>query len=71
MILVHCAFCGRAVDDRDAYRRISGWERKATVASRKGGSDIVLREAHNEFACSVCIVRMKSGLNVQQESLLA
>ena len=67
---VTCTFCSESVDARLAYRLISGWERKAVGTSRRGGSDVVLRKAHDEFACPVCIVRAKSGLNVNQEALL-
>ncbi len=65
-----CTFCSEPIDVRLAYRRISGWERKAVGQSRRSGSDVVLRKAHDEFACPVCIVRAKSGLNVNQEALL-
>ena len=67
---VTCKFCSEPTDSRLAYRLISGWERKAVGPSRRGGSDVVLRKAHDEFACPVCIVRAKSGLNVNQEALL-
>lgn len=67
---VTCTFCSEPTDARLAYRLISGWERKAHGSSRRGGSDVVLRKAHDEFACPVCIVRAKSGLNVNQEALL-
>ncbi len=67
---VVCTFCSEPVDDRLAYRLISGWERKALGASRRGGSDVVLRKAHDEFACTACIARAKAGINVHQEALL-
>lgn len=71
MIVVACTFCEAEVDDAVAYRRILGWERKAPGdTSRKGGSDITLREHGDEFACSSCITRLRSGLNVAQESLV-
>jgi predicted RNA-binding Zn-ribbon protein involved in translation (DUF1610 family) len=65
-----CTYCGESVAESLAYRRVSGWERKALGASRKGGSDIVLREAHDEFACAACIARLKAGINVEQGALL-
>lgn len=65
-----CTFCGGEVDERSAFRRVSGWERKAVVASRKGGSDIVLRQSHDELACFACITRLRAGVNVAQESLV-
>lgn len=67
---VECVFCGELVPESLAYRKVTGWERKAKVASRKGGSDIVFREAHDEHACSTCIVRLKSGLDVHQGTLV-
>lgn len=69
---VACSFCGEPVDTAsNVYRRVSGWERKAYGrTSRKGGSDIVLREAHDEYACSACITRTKAGINVGQRALV-
>jgi hypothetical protein len=69
-VSVECVFCGELVPESLAYLRVLGWERKAMVASRKGGSDIVLREALDEHACAGCIARLKAGINVAQESLL-
>ena len=65
-----CVYCGKTVDESHGYRRVVGWERKAVGSSRKGGSDIFLREHRDEFACGPCIARMKLGLSVAQESLL-
>lgn len=65
--------CGREVDPnaRDSYRQITGWERKTPKSSsRRGGSDIILRTGTGEFACEVCVTRVKSGLSPQQGSLL-
>lgn len=68
---VLCIYCDEQVDDAIAYRRVLGWERKAPAdTSRKGGSDIVLREQGDEFACPLCITRLRSGLNVAQETLV-
>lgn len=69
-MIVVCAYCEREVDDATAYRRVVGWERKAHSESRKGGSDIVLREQLDEFACSECVTRLRSGLHVGQEALV-
>jgi hypothetical protein len=65
-----CTFCGEPIVPATAYQRVMGWERKATSASRKGGSDIALREQLQEFACPVCITRLRSGFPVEQESLV-
>ncbi|MBA3565238.1 MAG: hypothetical protein H0W31_00095 [Actinobacteria bacterium] len=67
---VSCTFCSQTLDESFAYRLISGWERKATAQSRRGGSDVVLRKAHDEFACTACIARFKAGINVHQETLV-
>lgn len=67
---VVCTYCRDDFDDAVAYRRVIGWERKAAAdTSRRGGSDITLREHRDEFACPECITRLRSGLNVAQEAL--
>jgi hypothetical protein len=67
-----CALCGRTVNALDPYtwRRVVGWERKATQASRKSGSDIALREPLDEYAHSACIRLAQQGLAPTQEVLL-
>ena len=67
-----CHFCREPVDplDHTTYRRVVGWERKAFAETRRGGSDIVLRELRDEYACSVCVARLRAGLDARQESLL-
>lgn len=65
-----CVYCGAEVNERTDYRRVFGWERKAKSETRRGGSDISHREYGDEMACFVCIHRLKSGLNVQQETLV-
>jgi hypothetical protein len=67
-----CNFCGFEVapGDGSTYQRVMGWERRALEPSRRGGSDIVLREQLQVFACAGCVERLKSGLNVGQEALL-
>jgi hypothetical protein len=68
---VKCALCGQPVEPtaRTTFQRVSGWERKALSASRKSGSDIVLREPRDEFAHGHCVERVRSGVPVAQESL--
>jgi len=59
------------VGDASVYRRVVGWERKARYqSSRRGGSDIVLREVTAEVACSECITRLRAGVPAGQESLI-
>jgi len=67
-----CFYCGGQVDPlaRSTWRRVVGWERKALAESRRGGSDIVLRESRDEYACPSCVTRLQAGLPVAQESLL-
>jgi hypothetical protein len=49
---------------------VIGWERRALSASRKSGSDIVMRERLDEFAHGHCVELARSGVSVAQESLL-
>lgn len=68
-----CSLCTRELDpnDRSTYRRVQGWERKAlSSSSRRGGSDLYLREPTGEFACSPCVERLRSGLAPSQGALL-
>lgn len=66
--LVTCHYCGDDLepDDRNTYRRVLGWERKAHASSRRGGSDIVLREPGVEFACRWCVDALKQGRSPHQ-----
>jgi hypothetical protein len=67
---VTCFYCGETVAEANAYRRVTGWERKAAGASRKGGSDVTLREPTGEHACMWCVDRLRRGVNVSQEQML-
>lgn len=69
---VPCSFCSKPVDpfSRFTWRRVVGWERKAAAASRKSGSDIALREPRDEYACDVCVGKLRNGLAPMQEGLL-
>jgi len=69
--LAVCAYCKHPLDPqaRTTYRRIVGWERKAFAGSRRGGSDIALRERRDVFACPSCIDRLQQGINPNQGSL--
>ncbi len=74
MTKVLCYFgCGTEVDPtaRKAWRRVTGWEhRSSTSTSRRGGSDISMREPTGEYACDACMMRKKHGLDPGQGSLL-
>lgn len=64
-----CTFCGCGViDSAVVFTRVTGWQTKGTTASRKSGSDIVLREATGEVACAACIARLKAKVPAGQES---
>lgn len=66
-----CAFCGHPVDPAapGTWRRVIGWERKGIADSRRGGSDITLREPRDEWACSGCIALQQSGIPAGQGAL--
>jgi hypothetical protein len=66
-----CRYCKGEVDpqDRTAVQRVVGWERKGSSSSRRGGSDILLRERREEFAHAVCVSMQQRGLNALQGSL--
>lgn len=67
-----CVHCAAEINPQTDYRRVLAWERKAQSASRRGGSDIVLREPTGVdlWSCMFCIERLKRGVSVEQESLL-
>lgn len=73
MTAARCTYCNAHVEpgSRHIYQRVTGWERKADhTGSRRGGSDIVLREHVDEFACPACVQLLKSGVHPGQEALL-
>lgn len=65
-----CHYCGAPVDTSRAFQRITGWQRKSQLASRKRGSDVVLRQTTDEWACEDCVTRLREGLPIEQGSLL-
>lgn len=69
-----CALCGRLVDPiaPSTWQRMTGWERIAGIraSGKHGGSDIRLRERQQEWAHDHCIAKAKSGVSVQQGSLI-
>lgn len=62
-----CPFCGCAVTPRDAYRKVTGWERVHRPAG--GTNAIKLREPLEVFACRPCIDLQASGISVGQGTL--
>lgn len=69
---MNCILCGEPVDPaaRSTFHQVTGWERKAMSASRKSGSDIVLRQPLNQYAHGHCVERKRMGIPAAQESLL-
>jgi hypothetical protein len=70
-LTVRCFYCGEPVDPqaRTTWRRVTGWERKAAASSRRGGSDIALRQPLQEWACMHCVDRLQNGVNAAQLEL--
>lgn len=67
-----CVMCHGASGLEPEYRLVRGWEKRSKGSSRKGGSDIVLREPDpsNDWACGVCISRRRDGIAPSQGALL-
>lgn len=67
-----CFYCNDPIPtpSRRTWTRCVGWERKADTNSRRGGSDIVLRERLHEFACDSCVFRLQRGMSVGQGEML-
>jgi hypothetical protein len=62
-----CSFCGKEVNPRSrlTYTRVTGWHRPG----KAGGSDIVLRELLDEWACQWCIDQLRYGVHPAQQRL--
>lgn len=72
-MIVRCHFCRHEINTKlqTVWRQVTGWERKAVSSTRKGGSDIVLREpVGDRIACSSCIDQARKGVAPLQESLI-
>ena len=54
---MRCSICKMPVQPRDAYQRVTGWEKPGHTTA--GGSSIVLRERVQEWACAECITRLR------------
>jgi hypothetical protein len=64
-----CVYCHRPLSTlHGVYQRVTGWERKATTSSRRGGSDIVLRQPLDEWACAGCVHDRQAGVIAGQMS---
>lgn len=71
-VVATCHFCGQDVQvgSQHVWQRTVGWERKAPGDTRKGGSDIALREPRDDWAHDECVQLQKRGLGHLQESVL-
>lgn len=68
---MNCSLCGHPLSPTDTpWRQVVAWEKKASGPSRRGGSDLVLREPTGEFAHGYCVGRVRDGLAPLQEALL-
>ena len=69
---MRCVYCNEPVDPLSprTWHLIVGWERKATGATRKSGSDIALRQPRDKYACDACVQRKKRGIAPTQETLI-
>jgi hypothetical protein len=65
-----CTYCRKTVDptSKTTYTRVEGWERRAFAASRRGGSDIIMREQRDEYAHSHCVEKERHGIAHEQET---
>jgi hypothetical protein len=67
-----CSRCPAPVlpDAPDTLVRVEGWERRSASPSRRGGSDVVLRERvqPERFLCGACSHALKAGVAPLQQS---
>lgn len=68
-MMVRCMYCDREMrlTDHGVHHEVHGFEQKR---SRGGANKIVLRTETGRVACSRCIFERKSGVNINQGSLL-
>jgi len=63
---VNCSLCGKPMEtpeeEKQAYRQVTGWV-------QPGKSKVWERRETGAFAHASCMVRLKLGLAVEQESL--
>jgi hypothetical protein len=71
-VTTECHYCRKLIfPDDDVRQAVWGWEARAeTRTSRKGGSDIQLRQPFNRFAHTKCIALVRAGVSVDQETLV-
>lgn len=66
-----CCHCHGASGAEPDHRLIVGWERRSKSVTRRGGSDVFLRQQHpsGQWACGPCVSKLRDGLSVGQETL--
>lgn len=71
-MLANCAFCEKPLqpDAHTTLQRVTAWEKKSVLASRRGGSDLYLRERQNSFACLSCVEGQRRGVSPLQGALV-
>jgi len=70
---MNCVYCNEPVDPdaRTTWHLIVGWERRAQKgSSRRGGSDVALRQRRDKLACDRCVRRLKRRIAPTQGELL-
>lgn len=62
-----CSFCGREVPSlRTGYQRVQGWTKPRAAG---GANQITGRELLPEYACELCVSRIRDGLSPRQATL--
>jgi len=71
---VNCLYCKAPLDPDgpNVLRKVHAWEHKSQAASRRSGSDLVLREVYKPevWACSGCVRKLRRGVALEQTSFL-
>lgn len=67
-LVVLCVFCGAELDPDAAttYQKVIGWEHPRVAG---GTNAVALRQPVDEFACSVCIGRLRRGTAIEQMTI--
>ncbi len=67
LTLAYCSFCGEEVDRESSrtYRRVIGWEHPR---SEGGTNALALREPLDEWACFLCIDKLRRQIAPGQGS---
>lgn len=63
--MIRCELCGREIDEpKSAWRQSVGW------VSPNGAKSMTGATQTGKLAHSTCVVRLREGFNVHQESLV-